>query len=119
MMGLYSGEAWIDLIIIKNIRNSFAHDVEKASDFGADKIRALCNNLKRFEQLLFEAPPKFDVNDPRAALCIFHFFENNYQQKLDIPKERYRLAVEVYRSALARCGDSPDSHAYLHRTPIV
>jgi hypothetical protein len=119
MIGLYSEEAWSDLSIIKNVRNSFAHVVEKASDFKADKIRSLCNNLKRFEQFLFEPPPNFDASDPRVAQCKFHHFELDYQQKLNNPRERYRLAVEVYRSALARYVNPPTGHECDGGTPLV
>jgi DNA-binding MltR family transcriptional regulator len=51
LMGAISNDAYRDLIILKNIRNIFAHQFKSAS-FGEQRIRDLCRNFRLIETMI-------------------------------------------------------------------
>jgi DNA-binding MltR family transcriptional regulator len=100
MIGLFSPEAWRDLDYVREIRNEFAHRVG-AHDFGADRIRGLCGNLKEFEKHLFPMPEREEDIPDDGEYRMLTSDDEDIPAQLANPRMRFLLCVRFYLSALS------------------
>lgn len=107
LIGIISPDAYNDLVIMKNVRNIFAHQI-KAVTFDSDRLKALCGNFRLIETMICdmedEAP---SMKFPRFTLKI-----TDYRQRLATPRGRYSLAGRLFVAGLdersAKSRFSPD-----------
>jgi hypothetical protein len=106
LMGLLSDEGHRDLKILKDIRNSFAHDLS-IRDFSSRAIADKAANFKLIDSYVSEASPgppgqKDVILDPAAKPCIF---VRNAAIRLQQPKDRYLFTAQLITVKLATCDD--------------
>jgi DNA-binding MltR family transcriptional regulator len=109
MLKLVSRAAYNDLIIIKYIRNAFAHRLD-IRDFESQSISDRCRNLKLAETHIGslegnegEMLLSFDPNDiPRLHVL-------DYEQKITNPRERYLMTAQLVTICFAMVGFSNHS----------
>jgi len=85
LIGLVGEDAYNDLVIVKEIRNKFAHGLD-VSDFKSDPIAALSNKLKIADIRTF------DGKEPKNGCWIG---VSNREAILADPRERFLLNVHV------------------------
>lgn len=92
-LGLISKFIYDDLILIKKIRNSFAHKKHGYS-FDADKVVSLCNSLKVFEimtsksfKITDSVFDKFKISVVFLASRIGLYILETQHQRRNVPKE--------------------------------
>lgn len=103
LMGAISEDAHHDLVILKNIRNIFAHQFKPAS-FSEQRISDLCKNFRLIETMICdmeeEEPP---MKHARITLKVA-----DYHRHRQTPRGRYILTAHLFVAALDR--DSAKRH---------
>lgn len=92
MISLYSAGARKDLVVIKDIRNRFAHWLKVRS---FDDVKDLCDNLTSFEKHFFEYGGVPTEPHPNPMMA-----QPDLQASLSDPRRRFFMAVELYCTAL-------------------
>jgi hypothetical protein len=104
LTGLYSESAWRDFVILKDIRNKFAHDAE-VSSFDDDSISALCGNFKLIERYAGDNEEAAEKREPQGHLPISEWrrwvFTHDLKGELSYPCGRFMLTVQVLTWALS------------------
>jgi hypothetical protein len=98
LIGLYGEAAHRDFIVIKDIRNAFAHSLG-VTDFETPRIKALTNNLTLCERYTIDqnaVETEEGTNKGRFPKdwrwwCSIP----NLEQNLQVPRERYVIAAQV------------------------
>jgi hypothetical protein len=98
LTGLYGEAAHRDLIVIKDIRNAFAHSLE-ITDFETPRIKDLVNNLRLCERYSIDQEA-IDTEAGRNAGASPKDWRwwcsvPNLEKNLQIPRERYVIAAQV------------------------
>jgi DNA-binding MltR family transcriptional regulator len=95
LMGAISQDAYCDLLIIKDVRNIFAHQL-KAASFEEQRVASLCRNFRLIETMVCdmeeEAPP---MKDPP-----FIFKTTFHRRELSTPRGRYTLTGRLFVAGL-------------------
>ena len=95
LMGAISEDAYNDLVILKNIRNIFAHQFKPAS-FSEQRISDLCRNFCLLETMICdmeeEAP---SMKNPPFTLKV-----TDYRRHLTTPRGRYILTGHLFVAGL-------------------
>ena len=90
LMGMISPEGHEDMILIKKIRNQFAHYFE-VDDFDTPIIKGWCFGLKHFENFVLTDAEMQGAPKGRKMFGIV-----GMDAKLKTPKGRYITAVQFY-----------------------
>jgi hypothetical protein len=90
VMGVYGKKTYRDLITIKDIRNTFAHDLS-INSFSDQKIKALCANL-----VLVESHTKERPLHPKGFRTGFPIWLEGRDEWLQSPRKRYVVAVLAF-----------------------
>jgi len=95
LMGAISADAYRDLLIIKDVRNIFAHQLQAAS-FNEQRIADKCRNFRLIETMICdwdeEAP---SMPNPPFALKVTHYY-----RELATPRGRYTLTGRLFVAGL-------------------
>jgi DNA-binding MltR family transcriptional regulator len=106
LMGLVSKECHADLETLKNIRNEFAHQLDKGS-FQTPSIRDKCKNLKLID--------KYAINEGEGILgdqtASFGLVVPELKRKLGDPKERYVITAQIFGIAFTQGKPSKQPHS--------
>jgi DNA-binding MltR family transcriptional regulator len=123
MLGIYTADSWRDMDYIRDIRNSFAHDLS-ARDFKTQRMRDLSFNLKSFEKYLLP----YGTPVPDHSTLGMKIFEKDLPAQLADPRRRYILCIRTFVTALSAAfmfSGSADSKVRLpygppqtHRGPL-
>jgi len=106
LFGFISRLAHDDLVIVKEIRNRFAHDLE-LRDFGSQSIRDKCFNLRLVETyvvdheavtaiIAMDGTPDSIVNDEKDT---FRFGGKSARTELSDPRARYIWTAKIFNLA--------------------
>lgn len=110
LMGLVSPEAHQDMVLIKKVRNKFAHYLD-VDNFESPVIRGWCFDLKHFENFVFK-DEEMKIGAPAIPKKIFGVA--GITEQLKTAKGRYMVAIQVYSILFG-----PDwPNTYLPRTAI-
>jgi hypothetical protein len=107
LIGLYGENAHNDLMVIKKIRNKFAHSIE-VKDFESKQISDWSKNFRLVERYTSTSPPlpkepgPMQVSDLRAWV-----YDSGRDEKLKTPRGRFQLAVQVLCWGLIAASNKP------------
>jgi hypothetical protein len=97
LMGIYGPEAYRDLVTLKDIRNSFAHNLDIV-DFQSHRIRDLCANLMLLGRYVVDSD-KSGISMNRDALdqpSIGQIRLKNRDSELESPRNRYLVCTIMF-----------------------
>jgi hypothetical protein len=95
LMGAISKDAYRDLVILKNIRNIFAHRFKSAS-FTEQRIADLCRNFRLIETMICDMEEEAPMMEhPPFTLKI-----TGYRHHLSNPRGRYVLTGHLFVAGL-------------------
>jgi hypothetical protein len=107
---ILSDEAYKDLVILKNIRNDFAHDLEMDS-FDRQSIKARCENFVLVDRHVGPIPPAAslieDISTPPVANPYMGL--PDYKEKLSDPRFRYVMTAQIISSRLGQGSERSDT----------
>lgn len=90
LMGVVSAQAHQDMVLIKKIRNRFAHHLD-VEDFESPMIKAWCFDLQHFTNFVYTDEEMGGAGVPRKL-----FGAGGMNDRLKTSKGRYIVAVQVY-----------------------
>lgn len=96
MFKIISREAYNDLVVLKNIRNAFAHRLD-IKDFQTQSIADKCKNLKMIETHVAELGTAIGSN-----IVSFDIYARprmhvmTYKERLEKPRERYLVTAQLF-----------------------
>ena len=98
LVGLYGEAAHSDLIVIKDIRNAFAHSLE-ITNFQTPRIKDLANNLRLCERYSIDQQGiETEAGRNEGSLpkdWRWWCSVPNLEKNLQMPRERYIIAAQV------------------------
>lgn len=99
IMGIYSKRAHADLVAIKEIRNTFAHEPD-ATSFDFPKIAARCEKLRFVEDFIsHDADGNIDVRVPTSSGAVTHAIygpEKDLKDLLGTLRQRFLFTCEHF-----------------------
>jgi DNA-binding MltR family transcriptional regulator len=108
--GIISTEAYEDLLIVKNIRNDFAHHLN-LDTFDAHSIRDRCRNLKMIDKHVGPVPPIPDLHEIGFSVAEKpspYLGFPDYQARLANPRFRYVMTAQLINFKLGTGSNGPN-----------
>jgi DNA-binding MltR family transcriptional regulator len=94
LIGVISKEAHKDLVVIKNVRNEFAHKLASKS-FDMQRIKDLCSNLKLIETMINPIGDETWRNNNSFMIQM-----QGYPECLESPRGRFLTAARLFNLML-------------------
>ena len=113
LLNLFSPEAYHDLVIMKRIRNDFAHKPDMLS-FATDSIKKRCFNLKLVDKLVGDITPEElqEVLENHNKLATQKGPPNRFvgaSEALRDARQRYIMTAQLLSYSLGAMLDNPHS----------
>ena len=106
---ILSDTAYKDLIILKNVRNDFAHDLELDS-FDLPSIRDRCKNFGLVDRHVGPIPSApSTAGAPTPQTVDMYLGLPDYQQKLADPRFRYVMTAQIISYQLGEGSEREDA----------
>jgi hypothetical protein len=116
MIGMFTDEAYQDLVTLKDIRNAFAHRLD-VKDFQTPTIRDWCqNDLKLIETHVGNYTPSATEKTPVVSFGFAdrpRIYVKNIEPRKKLPRDRYLITAQLFSVCLAPA-ELPD-----HPFPLV
>jgi DNA-binding MltR family transcriptional regulator len=94
LIGVISKEAHKDLVVIKNVRNEFAHKLASTT-FDMQRIKDLCSNLKLIETMINAVGDETWRNNNSFMIQM-----QGYPECLESPRGRFLTAARLFNLML-------------------
>ncbi len=113
LIGILSEEAYKDSVILKGIRNDFAHELE-CDSFDIASIRDRCKNFSMVDRHVGPVPSfiESDVTPPDRSHPYLGL--PNFREKLADPRFRYTMTAQLLSFRLGQGADDAD-----HTLPLI
>jgi hypothetical protein len=99
LMGIYSKAAWKDLVRIKDIGNTFAHNY-KVADFNHPDVQSDCQNLRLLEKYLFKEGDRYVISFAHRQVNGYSgrklYFPNDNQSPIDTLRKRFEITCLLF-----------------------
>lgn len=107
LLGMLSDDAHHDVLILKNVRNDFAHKLD-FDHFDLPSSKDRCKRLILVDRHVGPVPDPSEIGKPDAVLLASPYLGlPDFEEKLADPRFRYTMTAQLVSSELGMAADNP------------